>query len=187
MNIKRPCTSCKSQEIAYVSRGLCRRCNDKRRAKIRWKKIKDNPDLHKAKKRENKLRARKRREDPLVREKDREQCKKWYRKNIDYRKIYYQLYYESKKEWHRWRSRETLFSGLYKKVLERDDFTCMWCGKSFDYGKTNRKLHVHHKDRDTKNNTMENLVTLCSMCHIGHHKTKTWAKEFQEVKNGNLV
>jgi hypothetical protein len=29
--------------------------------------------------------------------------------------------------------------------------------------------HVHHKDRNTKNNNLENLILLCRICHIKTH------------------
>jgi 5-methylcytosine-specific restriction endonuclease McrA len=49
-------------------------------------------------------------------------------------------------------------------VLERDDFKCQICGR-------NNKLHVHHIDgkgetTGNPNNDMDNLITLCTGCHV---------------------
>ena|ERR1700743_1425242 len=30
-------------------------------------------------------------------------------------------------------------------------------------------IHVHHKDENVKNNTLENLITLCAFCHLKVH------------------
>lgn len=46
---------------------------------------------------------------------------------------------------------------------------CEICGND-RRGKTG--LHVHHRDGDWKNNTAENVVTLCSSCHLKTH----WAE-----------
>lgn len=48
---------------------------------------------------------------------------------------------------------------------------CERCGKS-------EKLHVHHKDRDRRNNNDENLEVLCTMCHM--HEHKNWEKRIYE-------
>ncbi len=38
-------------------------------------------------------------------------------------------------------------------------------------------LQVHHKDRNRKNNTMENLELICPNCHFAeHYKRKSWLK-----------
>jgi len=66
------------------------------------------------------------------------------------------------------------FGGNRIKVLERDNYTCQVCGKNKEDGKT---IIVHHKDetgwskkKPEKNNSMENLVSLCVQCHMGIHK-----------------
>lgn len=57
------------------------------------------------------------------------------------------------------------------EVMRRDKFTCKKCGyKGFwrDF-----KLCVHHKDRsgqtENPNNSLKNLITLCSSCHSKAH------------------
>lgn len=43
-------------------------------------------------------------------------------------------------------------------------------------GKDNIKLTIHHKDKNPKNNNIENLEVLCFKCHIGLHnkERKSW-------------
>lgn len=72
-----------------------------------------------------------------------------------------------------------LFAGLRPMILERDNRQCRccnqaeepitfeWCGKAVE--RTN--LCVHHLDEDTQNNRPENLIVMCSTCHIIHHKS----------------
>ncbi len=46
-------------------------------------------------------------------------------------------------------------------------FICEKCGlKSHDYKKS---LAVHHKDRNKKNNLINNLEILCDSCHMKEH------------------
>lgn len=58
------------------------------------------------------------------------------------------------------------FSGNKKHVLDRDNHTCVNCGKT-------KGLVVHHKDHsgqtEKPNNDMANLVTLCRSCHMKEH------------------
>lgn len=55
---------------------------------------------------------------------------------------------------------------IRETVLRRDDFACTVCGRECD------RLDIHHKDGDTANNSMKNLVTKCRQCHISNHKNK---------------
>jgi hypothetical protein len=52
---------------------------------------------------------------------------------------------------------------LHKRhsVLIRDKNTCQECGTRV----VERITHVHHIDRDYKNDSLTNLVTLCASCH----------------------
>jgi len=47
-------------------------------------------------------------------------------------------------------------------TLKRDKGMCKDC-------KTKQSLHVHHNDRDSDNNRLRNLVTLCVVCHGKRH------------------
>ncbi len=66
------------------------------------------------------------------------------------------------------------FGGNRIKVLERDNYTCQTCGKNKEDGKT---IIVHHKDitgwgkkKKDKNNSMNNLISLCVQCHMAIHR-----------------
>ena len=52
---------------------------------------------------------------------------------------------------------------LKSKVKKRDNYTCQECG-----GKEN--LHIHHKNRNKKDNNIDNLICLCNKCHGKKHK-----------------
>ena len=47
-------------------------------------------------------------------------------------------------------------------ILERDDYMCVMCGSV-------KKLNIHHIDKNSKNNSIRNLVTLCHKCHMFAH------------------
>lgn len=61
------------------------------------------------------------------------------------------------------------FGGNRLKVLERDGFKCVMCGST-------DRLQVHHKDgngrnkpKEQQNHDLDNLITLCAVCHIKEH------------------
>lgn len=57
----------------------------------------------------------------------------------------------------------TPFGVLRKKVFNRDENCCKIC-------QTTKKLNVHHWDKNHDNNKMDNLITLCYICHAGIHR-----------------
>jgi len=70
---------------------------------------------------------------------------------------------------------------LRESIRERDGYICALCGKP----KGERKLCVHHVDRDKSNCDPANLISLCDPCHGAVHsiifeiveritKTKLW-------------
>lgn len=63
---------------------------------------------------------------------------------------------------------KTRFGGNKYKVLERDGYKCVECGKD-----NPKSLIIHHKDHsgasENPNNDMDNLKTLCRSCHMLHH------------------
>ena len=68
---------------------------------------------------------------------------------------------------------------LRNAILERDKHTCQSCGYSLYrmiIGKK-MKLHIHHIDKNRKNNTHTNLITLCHSCHSKLHYRERDAKE----------
>jgi intracellular multiplication protein IcmJ len=56
------------------------------------------------------------------------------------------------------------FSLVRQKALSRDDYTCVCCGF-----KTGKWQEVHHVNDDHSDNRLENLVTVCSYCHMCQH------------------
>lgn len=52
-------------------------------------------------------------------------------------------------------------------VLERDDYCCVACGMhDLEHKKKwGRPITIDHKDRDRRNNSLDNLQTLCLSCH----------------------
>lgn len=58
-----------------------------------------------------------------------------------------------------------IMQSLRDKVFERDSYTCQKCRES-------RDLQVHHIDKNTHNNHLSNLVTLCRTCHLEEHNRK---------------
>lgn len=54
-------------------------------------------------------------------------------------------------------------------ALLRDNCQCQRCYMGLDKLKRNN-LHVHHIDKNPKNNRLENLITLCRSCHQKLHR-----------------
>jgi len=62
---------------------------------------------------------------------------------------------------------------IRKMILERDDYTCQYCGvqrKTF--------MQVNHIDGNPKNHSEANLEVICSACHKITH-SGLWAEIFQ--------
>ncbi len=57
------------------------------------------------------------------------------------------------------------FGGNKRRVMERDLFTCLNCGRQYP----NVTLVVHHIDGSKDNHVLKNLVTLCRSCHCSVH------------------
>ena len=58
-------------------------------------------------------------------------------------------------------------AGIRLKVLLRDEYRCTLCGNGRKEGYS---LELHHKEGIES--TMENLETLCYLCHRGLHENK---------------
>lgn len=167
------CKKCNLRDAVYTNKQLCRSCYDKERGKVRWQKIKNNPELksewNKRNRERNKIR---RKTDPVMLEKERKCCKKWYEKNKEYRSKYYKTYYKTKLNYHLERRRVHdigIHDLLKEEVFKRANFVCENCGSD------KYKLDIHHLDGKgkgsvVKNNNMDNLALLCVLCHTKFHK-----------------
>ena len=60
-----------------------------------------------------------------------------------------------------------LYEVLRNRVLRRDGWRCQFCGMMCD-------LEVHHKEfrSHSGDDSEENLITLCSQCHAGVHRSE---------------
>lgn len=60
------------------------------------------------------------------------------------------------------------FEQVRFKVLERDRYTCRFCGMTTapSEGRPSGYFEVHHLDDDHRNNRVDNLVTACPFCHM---------------------
>lgn len=56
------------------------------------------------------------------------------------------------------------FSNTRQSILERDRFTCHYCGLQ-----SRKWQEIHHIDDNHANNTPKNLVTVCVLCHACFH------------------
>ncbi len=59
---------------------------------------------------------------------------------------------------------DAAFAPMRKSVFERDGYACRFCGF-----KASKYQEVHHLDDNHANNSLENLVTVCTLCHQVHH------------------
>lgn len=72
------------------------------------------------------------------------------------------------------------FQDIKPIIKERDCHKCVICGmeeKKVSYTRNGKELlktnlHIHHIDENIKNNSENNLITLCESCHISIHKAK---------------
>ena len=67
-----------------------------------------------------------------------------------------------------------------QQVLERDNYTCQ-CP---DCEYKTILLDIHHIDYDKKNNSLDNLITLCDKCHTktnGKNNRNYWIKYYKNI------
>ena len=55
-------------------------------------------------------------------------------------------------------------SGIRAKLWQRANFTCENCGKILVRGKGGHA--IHHKNENVEDNSMENLMLVCTYCHL---------------------
>ena len=90
---------------------------------------------------------------------------------------------ESNPNFNNWSSREPYGEAwspkLRKNIRERDKYTCQECGMTEE--ELGYKLSVHHIDYDKQNNSENNLITLCTSCHMQTNFNRDdWIKYFKE-------
>jgi intracellular multiplication protein IcmJ len=83
------------------------------------------------------------------------------------------------------------FAAVRRKALERDDWTCQFCGfRSLKW------QEVHHVNDDHADNRRDNLVTACIFCHLCQHvgfaglrreAVLVWLPEIPQARLNHLV
>lgn len=71
-----------------------------------------------------------------------------------------------------------------ERIRVRDNHTCQKCSIKQGFGKNELpyKLSIHHIDYDKQNNSLDNLISLCTTCHIKtNFNREYWTGFFNEV------
>ena len=72
------------------------------------------------------------------------------------------------------------------QVLERDNYTC----QNPNCEHLSEGLDVHHIDYDKKNNSLDNLTTLCDSCHTktnGKNNREHWIEFYQNIMINRII
>lgn len=99
-------------------------------------------------------------------EKNREYTKKWYQNRIKRDPEYILYRKEYLRKWNKENGyKYTKGLSVRFKVLNRDSFTCQYCGQKAP----NVELHVDHVIPRSKGglSSIDNLVTACQDCNLG--------------------
>jgi len=59
---------------------------------------------------------------------------------------------------------QELWQSTRARILQRDDFTCQYCGY-----RSEKYQIIHHLDENPNNHNEDNLVTICQMCNVIMH------------------
>ena len=87
--------------------------------------------------------------------------------------------------------KDAAFREPRKKVLERDRYTCRFCGFTSRVGQ-----EVHHVNDDHGDHSLGNLVTTCTLCHMVFHfglagrrgvASLIWCPELKQTEINHLV
>ncbi len=76
---------------------------------------------------------------------------------------------------------------LRRSIRERDDHSCQLCGKTKE--EEGQNLSVHHIDEDKQNNHPDNLISLCTACHMRLNRrgmTQALSPLFSAITRGEL-
>lgn len=75
---------------------------------------------------------------------------------------------------------------LKSYVRWMDNSTCQQCG--MPQSQLNYKLHIHHIDFNKKNNSINNLISLCRTCHLQtNYNRQNWITYFQNKLTGVAI
>lgn len=74
------------------------------------------------------------------------------------------------------------YKEIRQRIIERDGHKCVWCGVGTTYNGKSLTLQVDHIDGDRKNNSAENLRTMCPNCH-SQTDTYTFNKTLSDWDN----
>jgi len=69
-----------------------------------------------------------------------------------------------------------------KEIYKRDRRTCQFCGRLIEKNLDNlNRIAVHHIDYNKSNNSEDNLITLCNLCHLKTNGNREyWTNYFKE-------
>ncbi len=69
-----------------------------------------------------------------------------------------------------------LYEQLRNEVLRRDGWRCQLCG-------TRSNLEVHHKEfrSQSGNDSEQNLITLCAVCHAAMHRRREAERDVCDI------
>ena len=67
-----------------------------------------------------------------------------------------------------------------EQIRRRDEYKCQICG--IPEVENDRKLHVHHIDYNKKNISPNNLISLCTSCHVKTNTERNYWKELLSKK-----
>ena len=73
----------------------------------------------------------------------------------------------------RWKGGDRSYYSRIARALYYENHTniiCEHCGSTED-------ICIHHKDKDYKNNNIDNMQPLCISCHLKHHNLERKQRE----------
>jgi len=74
---------------------------------------------------------------------------------------------------------------LKSQIRDRDNHTCQECHQTEE--QLERALDVHHTDYDKRNNSPENLISLCHSCHAQtNYGREDWTEYFSKMTEARL-
>ncbi len=121
----------------------------------------------------------------------------WQRKHHDWKlKLQKENWYRNREKYiakskECWAKRD--FGGMRNVILERDGYRCVKCGMTREEHLTRwgTDINVDHKNRDRKDNTLDNLQTVCLFCHgkkdNGGLRISEWSKKLTKEQKKRMA